>query len=469
MLKKLLYIVVPIFLLYLIIDYSIGRASFLGLKAHLDDDQKYLIRKYFFPYKHIKRQKKDLEILKKELNELKDNQDRLYKSINFNKLELDFKNSNKDILTFFDDPRFVNLDDNFKLEKIILKEGFYSGIANRFPGSGYIDFKDNNLFVLSARGILAYSEINNYKFKQIKNNINEFIGIEQFDKTRGISLKDLHISEKNIFVSLTEEIKDDCWNTSVLKGKVDYVEINFNKIFTSVNCIHSHGYKENIDNEFEIQQSGGRIQSSSDPNAIFLSVGDYRSRYLAQDKQSINGKIIKINIIDSSYEIISMGHRNPQGLYYDKENNFILEAEHGPKGGDEINLIDLNKDSKKIPNYGWAISSYGVHYREKMGNGESTYSKYPLYKSHKKHGFIEPLKSFQPSIGISEITKIGEKEYVVSSLRDKSLYFFKLNNKEISNIQRIEVSERIRDLKYFENKIYLFLEDSASIGIISLD
>ena len=39
------------------------------------------------------------------------------------------------------------------------------------------------------------------------------------------------------------------------------------------------------------------------------------------------------------YEFISIGHRNPQGLNFDKENNFILETEHGPQGGDEINLI----------------------------------------------------------------------------------------------------------------------------------
>ena len=55
-----------------------------------------------------------------------------------------------------------------------------------------------------------------------------------------------------------------------------------------------------------------------------------------------------------------MGHRNPQGLYFDKKNNFLLEAEHGPEGGDEINLIKFNQDA--VPNYGWAISSYGEHY-----------------------------------------------------------------------------------------------------------
>ena len=42
--------------------------------------------------------------------------------------------------------------------------------------------------------------------------------------------------------------------------------------------------------------------------------------------------------------IFSMGHRNPQGLYFDEENNFIIETEHGPKGGDEINLIKIDQN-----------------------------------------------------------------------------------------------------------------------------
>ena len=140
-----------LFFLYLLVDFSIGRDVFLGLKKYLDDEQKYLIRKYFFPYKHIKRQKKDLEILEKKLNNLQDNQVRLYDSINFNKLELDFKKQNKDILTFFDNQKSIKLDNKLILKKIKFKEGFYSGIANIFPGSGYIDFNDDNLFVLSAR------------------------------------------------------------------------------------------------------------------------------------------------------------------------------------------------------------------------------------------------------------------------------------------------------------------------------
>ena len=213
--------------------------------------------------------------------------------------------------------------------------------------------------------------------------------------------------------------------------------------------------------------SGGGRMVPFDDNNILFSIGEYLNSYLAQDIESDNGKIIKINIKNYDHKIISIGHRNPQGLYFDDENNFILSTEHGPKGGDEINLIEVDQiNTNKILNYGWPISSYGEHY---VDNKEK-YKKYPLYKSHSEYGFIEPLTYFTPSIGISEIVKIGKNKYVASSLKYKSLYFFELDNKKnIINLNKTEVFERVRDLKFYNDKLYLFMEDTASIGIISLN
>ena len=189
---------------------------------------------------------------------------------------------------------------------------------------------------MSARGILVYKkniEDVEESFKQIKNNINEFISIKEFKKAKKynwFSLKDIFIINNKIYISYTEEIKKDCWSTSIIYGDMNYKNINFERLFSSKECIHS---KKNIDNEFNAHQSGGKIISFDD-NHILLSIGDYRERHLAQDTKSVFGKIIKVNTNNGNYEIISIGHRNPQGLYFDKENNFILETEHGPQGGD---------------------------------------------------------------------------------------------------------------------------------------
>ena len=94
--------------------------------------------------------------------------------------------------------------------------------------------------------------------------------------------------------------------------------------------------------------------------------------------------------------------------------------------------------------------------------------------NHSKFGFIEPLKAYVPSIGISEIIKIGKNRYVHGSMGnvrdgDKSLYFFELDDeKKIINLKQVKVFERIRDLKFHNNKLYLFIEDTASIGVIDL-
>ena len=209
-----------------------------------------------------------------------------------------------------------------------------------------------------------------------------------------------------------------------------------------------------------------------DDKNILLSIGEYKNRYLSQDNKSVNGKIIKVNIDNFDHEIISMGHRNPQGLYFDKESNFILETEHGPQGGDEINLIEINKiNSDEVQNFGWAISSAGEHYGGKIERNKKKYEKYPLYDSHSEQGFIEPLYSFVPSsIGISEIAKIGQNKYVVSSMKDKSIYFFSLNiEKKLIDLDRLQVGERIRDLNFNDGKLYMFMEDTASVGVLNIE
>ena len=461
---KILILLLSIIIIggYFFISVLISNDKFKNLKLLLNVEQRQLIKKYIFPYKHISQQQQTISHLQQTMSQQQ--QTLSQHLLNFELLikqegsEITLKNS------------IVKLSNNKTLKKYNLTSGFYTGINELFPGSGYIDFYKGNLIVLSSRGVLVFKkniEDAEKNFQQINNNINEFIDINQFKKSKWFSLKDIFIFNNKIFISYTEEIKEDCWNTSVIYGDMNFKDIEFKKLFSPKECVHS---TNNIDNEFNAHQSGGRIMNFDD-NHILLSVGDYRSRHLAQDVKSVNGKIIKVNIDNSDYEIISMGHRNPQGLFFDRENNFILETEHGPQGGDEINLIKISKINKdKIQNYGWAISSAGEHYGGKSERNKTKYEKFPLYKSHSEHGFIEPLKSFVPSIGISEIVKVGKNRYVVSSMKDKSLYFFELNKaKEIINLERVEVFERVRDSRFNNNQLYLFMENTASIGVIKLN
>ena len=173
---------------------------------------------------------------------------------------------------------------------------------------------------------------------------------------------------------------------------------------------------------------------------------------------------------------MSYGHRNPQGLKYLKNENLVISTEHGPIGGDEVNVIDLDKNLSDR-NYGWPIASYGVG---QQTNPSSILDDKKKYKSHE--GFIEPLIQYTPSIGISEIIEIPNKflniksnvnKFFVSSLGlkasegDLSLHYIETNklNDKVINKEIIPILERIRDIVYSENFNYyiLFLESDRLI------
>ena len=214
-------------------------------------------------------------------------------------------------------------------------------------------------------------------------------------------------------------------------------------------------------------------------NQILFTTGDFRYRTLAQNKDSDYAKILRINLINGESKIVSLGHRNPQGIFYNMKDDYIISTEHGPKGGDEIN-INKNPDVK-MKNYGWPISSYGDHYAKHYTKEQI--AKAPLHKSHKKFGFEEPIKYFVPSIGISEIIMISDEisghEFLVGSMGseikegDLSLHYIKLNKNKTKVIDHniVTIGERIRDMIFLKEKkiALLFLETSSSIGILSIN
>ena len=128
---------------------------------------------------------------------------------------------------------------------------------------------------------------------------------------------------------------------------------------------------------------------------VFFAVGDRGVRKNAQDLSNHAGSIMRLNL-DGSVpednpfsknkqflpEVWSVGHRNPQGLAYDAKNERLWSIEHGPRGGDEINLIHAGE------NYGWPAISYGKEYWGPIAVGEGTHRK----------GMEQPVKVYTPSI-----------------------------------------------------------------------
>lgn len=446
--KKKLFIALLFFVVLLITSYQ-NRSYILAKGYELTPNLMYKLRFYYFNFPNkipllpsSTPVKNDLKV-KKNLEKLK------------------YNNSYTKELNIFGDLKKVN----FYMPN---KNTLLSGIANKYAGSAYIELYNENLLLLSSRGLIAFGKIKKEKIilDQIQNNLNDFLGEDKFVENRSYSFKDIHVLDNKIFVSFTDEIKKDCWSTSVVYTDLNFKNLEFKYLFKSDECID----KNNTEGFVPIQ-SGGRI-ASLDKEHILFTTGDYRFRKKAQDPLSVFGKIIKININSKKFDIVSMGHRNPQGLFVDKENDIILSTEHGPRGGDEVNLINIENIKKNIiPNFGWPISSYGEHYAKKDENDKrpeiiELYKKYPLHKSHKKYDFIEPIYNFTPSIGISELVGIGDSRYISSSLGAKKLFFFKLKNKTIKENYLKTIGERVRDMIYKNSKLILFLEDTATIAII---
>ena len=124
------------------------------------------------------------------------------------------------------------------------------------------------------------------------------------------------------------------------------------------------------------------------------------------------------------------------------------------------------------------MSSYGEFYKFKKEKEKFNTPKYELLKSHKIRSFEEPIYSFVPSIGISEIEKISNdfseywiNNFLVTSLNGRTIFRVKFdeNFTKVIYMEPMYLGERIRDIKYIENQkiIVLALEESGSIGVLS--
>lgn len=335
--------------------------------------------------------------------------------------------------------------------------------------SAYLEQTEDRVILASGSAEFIYfekSEIGqaNIQFKSIDTNIKSVIKDSLIYTIGSRSIKDLKVINDFLYLSYTKRVSENCYNVSVLKARLNFDNLNFQEVFSPDECLNDEYRK----------QSGGRIFPYKE-NKILLSVGVFNHSLMAQNLDSMFGKIIAFEPMSNNYEVISMGHRNPQGLYYDAELDIIINTEHQALGGDEVNL---NKGDN-FKNFGWPMASYGSHYGRKIIEDQ------PLHKSHSKYGFDEPLIYFTPAIGISQIVKAPDsfsnnnsRDFLVSSMGhgvneggDMSIHHLRMNDSynEIEYMNLIPIGERIRDIEVLNdsNDIMLILESIPAIGILS--
>ena len=331
---------------------------------------------------------------------------------------------------------------------------------------GYIELIKNNIIFFRTNGDLIILD-KDFNKQNIINNIKNFFN-EDLDKKYYENevypydpfvinpIRDILYHNGFLYiVILSKEIINQRlgYTTTILKGKFNLDNIDFDFFFKPNHFAFG---------EIDTWHTGGRL-IVDDKDNFFLAVPDYGKINLINDKKSIFGKVIKIKSIND-YEIISQGHRNPQGLYFDMNKKILLESEHGPSGGDEVNII------RKDKNYGWPSTSIGIH------------GVYVKFHNHSKKGFEEPAYAWSPhSSGASQITKVNynskfkfKDHYIVSTLSGKNyyygnhLYIFKIENNKVQMKDKIYIADRVRDIHYDKtnDRIILSLENQESIGII---
>ena len=212
---------------------------------------------------------------------------------------------------------------------------------------------------------------------------------------------------------------------------------------------------------------GCRIVQAGDGN-LFVTLGEHFShRDEAQNLANHLGKLIRIapdgsapadnpfvGRADAKPEIWSYGHRNEQGLAINPASGDLWEIEHGPRGGDEVNIIGKGK------NYGWPVIGYGIDY-----------SGAKIHESTARAGMEQPIKYWVPSIAPSGMAFYTANRFpkwtgslFTGALAGKMLVRLSLNGNTVTGEEHLlrNLNERIRDVRQGpDGALWLLTDNSA--------
>jgi glucose/arabinose dehydrogenase len=207
-----------------------------------------------------------------------------------------------------------------------------------------------------------------------------------------------------------------------------------------------------------VQHAAGRL-AVIDEKTTYLTVGDLGfSKIGSKSARGDLGGVFKIGA--SKVEKISTGHRNQQGI--ELIGNDLYISEHGPRGGDELNLI------KKGADYGWPTVTYGQAY------SSGDYVRPTRSGTH--DGFQLPLYNWVPSVAPTELVQLPatgkwgawSSQLVMGTLKEQALIFIQLSSKDkVGQVASVDVSDRIRDLELLPDGRLVATTDSGNLLLIS--
>ena len=257
-----------------------------------------------------------------------------------------------------------------------------------------------------------------------------------------------------------EEGDDGGANTALLRAKLkDHALTDIQYLFKAIPNV-----KANV-------HFGGRIVFDK-KGYVFLSLGERGQKENSQNLSRDQGKVVRLHEdgkipTDNPFvktagarpEIWTYGHRNPQGMTIHPTTGAIWEHEHGPQGGDELNIVEKGK------NYGWPLITFGIDYDNSI-----------ISKDTARAGLEQPAIYWRPSIapcGMTFVTSPQFKDWngdlIVGSLKFMQLQHLTIKgNKVMAREVIFQGLGRVRDVRQGpDGNIYVVLENSGKIVRIS--
>jgi cytochrome c2 len=215
---------------------------------------------------------------------------------------------------------------------------------------------------------------------------------------------------------------------------------------------------------FDPMQTGGRLAWLA-RDALLLTVGDHgyaglevEEPSVSQDSASHYGKTIIVRL-DGRHELYSIGHRNPQGILVAADGR-IWSTEHGPQGGDELNLI------RPGANYGWPEVTYGTEY------GFEDWSLNPGRFDHA--AFVEPVQAFVPSIAVSSLIELGGTQFprwqgdlLLGTIARRAIFRLRIREGRVIYTEPITLGVRVRDLAQARDGRIVIYDGSRGLAVLS--
>lgn len=324
---------------------------------------------------------------------------------------------------------------------------------------GIINLPDGRFLITSKTGYLNIVSADGKTISKVE-------GLPKFDDKGQGGLLDVALdpdfaTNRMIFWTFSEPVSGGN-HTAVAKGKLSADEKTIENPTVIFRATPTYDGDKHYGSRLAFDQEG----------YLFVSTGersDRETRPYAQKQDSYLGKILKItkdgkpapgnpNIAGWKPEIYSTGHRNPQGMAIDHKGQ-VWDAEMGPRGGDEINLIQPGK------NYGWGDVTYGIEYSGKKINNGTT----------KKEGTEQPVYYWDPSISMSGITfytgniEEWKNNMMIGCLSGQKIIRLVIENNKVVGEEWLltDKNDRIRDVLNGQDGNLYAVSDSGKLYKIS--